>query len=60
VLPTTRQAAKILAVFFDEAPARVANTNSADHGKVMRLALTDPDSNEVVPRPGSRRTTWAR
>jgi hypothetical protein len=42
-------AATVQPVFYDEAPARVANTNSADHGKVVRLALTDPDSNEVVP-----------
>jgi hypothetical protein len=46
--------ATVTPVFFDEAPARVTNTNSADHGKVVRLALTDPDSNEVVPRSGPR------
>jgi hypothetical protein len=26
----------------------------AEHGKVVRLALIDPDSNEVVPRSGAR------
>jgi hypothetical protein len=46
--------ATVTPVFFDEAPATVANTGSADHGKVVRLALTDPDSNEVVPRSGRR------
>ena len=46
--------ATVTPLFFDEAPARVANTDSADHGKVMHLALTDPDSNEVVPRSGPR------
>jgi hypothetical protein len=51
--PATR-VATVTPVFFDEAPARVANTNSAEHGKVVRLALTDPDSNEVVPRSGPR------
>jgi hypothetical protein len=51
--PATR-VATVTPVFFDEAPAAVANTNSADHGKVVRLALTDPDSNEVVPRSGHR------
>ncbi len=41
-------------VFFDEATARVANAGSADHGKLVRLALTDPDSNEVVPNSAQR------
>jgi hypothetical protein len=40
-------------LFFDEAPATVANTG-AGHGTVVRLGLTDPDSNEVVPRSGPR------
>jgi hypothetical protein len=46
-----RRVATATPVFFDEAAARVANTG-ADRGKVVRLALTDPDSNEVVPRSG--------
>jgi hypothetical protein len=41
-------------LFTDEAPATVANTNSPDKGKVVRLALTDPDSNEVVPSYAAR------
>ncbi len=36
-------------VFSDEASATVANTNREDHGKAVQLALTDPDSNSVVP-----------
>ncbi|MFI5063955.1 MAG: hypothetical protein ACHP9Z_08260 [Streptosporangiales bacterium] len=38
-------------LFSDEAKATVANVGS--HGKTVRLALTDPDSNAVVP-------AWAR
>ena len=41
--------ATVHALFFDEATATIANTNSANYGKVERLALTDPDSNEDVP-----------
>ena len=41
-------------VFFDEAPATVANTGSADQGKTVNLALTDPDSSEVVPHSAAR------
>jgi len=46
--------AAVTPVFYDEALARVANTDSADHGKVVRLGLTDPDSNEVVPHSAFR------
>ncbi|MGO9499147.1 MAG: hypothetical protein ACLQA5_20915 [Solirubrobacteraceae bacterium] len=35
-------------LFGDEARAKVANAGP-DHGKSVRLALTDPDSNEDVP-----------
>jgi hypothetical protein len=49
--------AKHLAVvkplFYDEAKASVANTG-ADEGSVVTLALTDPDSNEIVPATGPR------
>ena len=45
--------ATVTPLFFDEAAARVANTG-ADHGQAVKLALTDPDSNEVVPRSGPR------
>jgi hypothetical protein len=37
-----------------QAPATVANVNSADHGKTVHLALTDPDSSEVVPGSSGR------
>jgi hypothetical protein len=39
--------AKVTSLFSDEAPAVVANVPGKP--KVVRLALTDPDSNEVVP-----------
>src|SRR5262249_57633249 len=48
--------ATVRPVFFDEAPATVASTGSADHGKTVHLALTDPDSNSVVPRSAARFT----
>ena len=38
-------------MFYDEARASVAN---AGHGGQVRLALTDPDSNEVVPASAAR------
>jgi hypothetical protein len=41
--------ATISPLFFDESPAKVATTTSPLFGKVERLALTDPDSNEDVP-----------
>jgi hypothetical protein len=41
-------------LFFDEALATIANTNSAQRGTLEPLALTDPDSNEVVPRFATR------
>ena len=45
---TSAHVATIAPLFFDEATATVANTGSM-HGKKVKLALTDPDSNEVVP-----------
>ena len=39
--------AHIRPVFYDEAKATVANTHGL--GTVVRLGLTDPDSNEIVP-----------
>lgn len=41
-------------VFFDNSPATVANTNDPQHGKTVPLALTDPDSNTVVPATSAR------
>jgi hypothetical protein len=45
--------ATVKPLFFDEATATVANTGK-DYGKKVRLALTDPDSNEDVPSSGPR------
>jgi hypothetical protein len=46
--------ATVKPLFYDEAPATVANVNSTDFGHVVRLGLTDPDSNEVVPQNAFR------
>ena len=46
-----RLIAAIRPVFYDEARATVANTGA---GGQVRLALTDPDSNEVVPSDAAR------
>ncbi len=45
--------ATVKPLFYDESKATVANLGS-DHGKVVKLALTDPDSNENVPASASR------
>lgn len=45
--------ATVHALFYDEATARVANVG-ATFGKKVKLALTDPDSNEIVPGAGPR------
>ena len=45
--------ATVRPLFFDESRATVANPGR-DHGKVVRLALTDPDSNEIVPASAPR------
>ncbi len=50
--PSTRVAA-VNPLFYDEATAKVANLGSFSYGKPVKLMLTDPDSNEVVP-PGAR------
>jgi len=41
-------------VFLDNSTATVANVNTASHGQQVALALTDPDSNEIVPASSSR------
>jgi hypothetical protein len=48
-LDAATSVATVKAAFFDEGPARVANTNATDFGKLVKLALTDPDSSEIVP-----------
>jgi hypothetical protein len=45
--------ATVKPLFFDEARARVANLGR-DHGQVVRLGLTDPDSNEIAPASAPR------
>lgn len=49
VLDPTTKIATVTPVFYDEASATVANTNSSTFGQQTTLMLTDPDSNEVVP-----------
>ena len=53
-LDPSTQIAKITPLFDDEDSAVVANVNSAQFGKTTQLALTDPDSNEVVPFDAAR------
>jgi hypothetical protein len=48
-LDPSTQVAQVTPLFNDEDSASVANVNSPQFGKKTRLALTDPDSNEVVP-----------
>jgi hypothetical protein len=45
--------ASVSALFNDEARTTIANLG-AGHGRVVRLALTDPDSNEIVPGSAPR------
>ena len=47
-LNATTHVATVSPLFFDEATATVANAGSM-HGKKVKLGLTDPDSNAVVP-----------
>ncbi len=46
--------AYVTPLFGDESLASVANTGTAASGKLVRLHLTDPDSNEVVPLASPR------
>jgi hypothetical protein len=46
--------AKVHQVFAGNATAVVANTNAADHGRTVPLALTYPDSTEIVPSASPR------
>jgi len=41
--------ATLTPVFFDNVSATLANTNSPQYGQQVTLALSDPDSNTVVP-----------
>jgi hypothetical protein len=53
-LDPTTQVATVHPLFNDEDPATVANVNSSHWGQPMPLALTDPDSNAIVPQDASR------
>jgi hypothetical protein len=46
--------ATLTPVFFDNASATVANSNSLQHGQQVTLGLSDPDSNSVVPGSSPR------
>ena len=46
--------ATVVPLFYDEDSATVANVNSPQFGQKTQLALTDPDSNEVVPFGASK------
>jgi hypothetical protein len=46
--------ATLAPVFLDNSSAIVANTNDPAHGTTTTLALSDPDSNNVVPRSSPR------
>ena len=46
--------AAVTPFFGDEDPAVVANVGTPQTGQTVRLALTDPDSNEIVPQDGPR------
>lgn len=46
--------ADLTPLFGDHARAVVANRDASNHGQTVRLALTDPDSNAVVPAASPR------
>ncbi|HXB46339.1 MAG TPA: hypothetical protein VNW50_01150 [Streptosporangiaceae bacterium] len=50
---SAKHVAKVRPLFGDEASATVANVGSSE-GKRVQLALTDPDSNELVPASARR------
>ncbi len=52
-LDPSSKVAKVSPLFYDESTATVANEGAGKHSKTVTLALTDPDSNEIVP-PGAR------
>jgi hypothetical protein len=53
-LDSVHSVATVTPVFDDEDPATVANVGTPQSGQTVNLALTDPDSNEVVPRHAPR------
>ncbi len=48
-LDTSTRVAKVTPLFFDESSATDANVGTAKDAQTIKLALTDPDSNEIVP-----------
>jgi len=50
----TGDTAVLAPVFFDNSPAVIANLNEPKRGATVPLALTDPDSNAVVPAASPR------
>ncbi len=48
-LDPSNSIATVTPFFYDEDPAAVANVGTRQTGQTVKLALTDPDSNEVVP-----------
>lgn len=48
-LDAATKIATVTSLFADNDPAAVANLNSPQHGQSQTLALTDPDSSEIVP-----------
>jgi hypothetical protein len=53
-LDSQHSVADVTPLFNDEDPATVANVGTAQSGQTVHLALTDPDSNAVVPRNAPR------
>jgi hypothetical protein len=53
-LDAVHSIAKVTPLFGDEDPAVVANVGTPRTGHHVKLALTDPDSNEIVPSDGPR------
>ena len=48
-LDAATSVATVKSVFGDEAEARVANVDTTNYNKFVKLALVDPDSSEIVP-----------
>jgi hypothetical protein len=46
--------ANVAPLFYDEDSAVVANVGTPQSGRSVKLGLTDPDSNEIVPSDGPR------
>jgi hypothetical protein len=53
-LDAVHSIANVTPLFDDEDPAVVANVGTPQTGHQVNLALTDPDSNEIVPTDGPR------